>query len=247
MNHRMRILIFTVVLLKNSVASAVAPAERCPIMFFDLGQALIDTATNNYNPMFYLKPGPGFADNSRFPSGKEYIDLLTQRYGLSLGLLIDVPVDWGTPQDPPFEPINDPLTSKFLRTQEFLLGLHPADESSFTGIPFDWSPFGDLSGKGADRVLTGRIFLPSTEAERKLSKSLFLFQRGMEVSTGCPVIYQSSIEDEMRLAQKAGMIPFWVGHTSRTFYLPPERIDAYIQFARTPRPSGSPEFWRGPF
>jgi hypothetical protein len=222
-------------------------------MFFDLGQALVDTKTNNFNPMFLLVPGPGFADGSRFATSKDYTDFLTQRLGLSLGLIVDVPGVWGTAQDPALEPIRNAAAAKFLRTQEFLLGKHPADESSFRAPNFDWSPFGELSGSGVSRTLTGRVFLPPTDAQRKTNgqdhrpNSTFLFQQAMGVARGCPVIYQSSIESEMALALRAGMIPFWVGHTSKSFYLPPEQINAYIQFARQPRPAGSPEFWRGPF
>jgi hypothetical protein len=243
----LQIKVWWIVGLISILTRTTMAAERCPAMFFDLGETLIDTATNNYNPMFYMTVGPGFHDHARFPTGKEYIDTIDRQYGLSMGLLMDVPGEWGTPEDPALQPIRDLMAAKFLRTEEFLLGQHPDDHSSWTGIPFDWSPFGGLTGAGASRVLYGRIFEPRDDSERKHARSLVLFQRALAVSGGCPAIYQGGIEDEMALAQAAGMITFWVGHTSSTFYLPPERINAYIQFARTPRPPGAPPYWRGPF
>src|SRR4051812_40552411 len=109
-------------LLSAAVAAAATPVTRCPVMFFDLGQTLVDTKTNDFNPMFLLVPGPGFADSQLFETSKDYTDLLTQRFGLSLGLLVDVPGTWGTVRDKALEPIRNPFAAKFLRTKEFLLG-----------------------------------------------------------------------------------------------------------------------------
>ncbi|RYZ97010.1 MAG: hypothetical protein EOP11_22625, partial [Proteobacteria bacterium] len=120
-------------LLSNS---AQAACEK-PFVFFDLGQTLVDTDTNKYNPMFYYRlDAEKFSDAARYPDGKAYIDALTTQ-GFKVGLLTDIPGDWGT-NYPPEAPVLDLMSAKVIRTMDFLSGKVPGDGSSWIGTPLDW-------------------------------------------------------------------------------------------------------------
>src|SRR4051812_25113627 len=112
MNLFLRVFAISVAVLP-SVAIAAAPLA-CPFVYIDLGQTLVDTSTNNYNPMFYLKVDPSFSDHDRFPSAKEYVEALVSETRSPLGMIVDVPEAWGSSQDPPLEPVSDYMTAKFL-------------------------------------------------------------------------------------------------------------------------------------
>jgi hypothetical protein len=215
------------------VLDAEATASSCKKahLYFDLGQTLVDTDTHKYKPMFYFRLNAHqHSEAAFFPSAREYLEELVWR-GYKLGLLADIPGDWGV-NYPAAEPVRHLPTAKVLRTMAFLAGQHPEDNASWEGQPFDWSPFARIHGNGADRFVTGRVFLPQSNAERKKAGSLALFQRAVEAAgaEGCPALFQGEQEKEMELAEKAGMIPFWVGNTVRgQFFLQPEDIAAYIR------------------
>lgn len=216
------------------IASAFANCAK-PILFFDLGQTLVDTDTNKYNPMFYLKVDPKvFTDGNRFSDAKKYIDALVEAK-FDLGLMIDIPGDWGV-NYPLQEPIKNLPTAKLIRTMDFIAGIIPEDESGWTGEPFDWKPFVQIHGKGAERIFKGTFLASQTDTERKGKGSLVLFERAKKIADaqGCAAIYQGENEKEMILAEKAGMIPFWVGHTiSGSFFLAPEKA---VEYARDFQP-----------
>ena len=233
--------LITVLALSLLLAPGAEAAELCrrAFLYFDLGQTLVDTDTNQYNPMFYLKLNErDHSDAREFPSAKEYIDALADR-GHQLGILADIPGDWGV-NYPANEPVLDLPTAKVLRTMHFLAGLIPEDGASWAGEAFDWSPFVEITGEGAGRLALGRLFLPQSNSERKKVGSLAVFQRGVEAAKaqGCPAVFQGEQEKEMELAEKAGMIPYWVGHTVKgRFFLAPSEIAEYVR-------SFKPGAWR---
>lgn len=234
--------LFTILTLSILLAPGAEAAELCrrAFLYFDLGQTLVDTDTNQYNPMYYFRLNErDHSDARAFPTAKEYLDELAAR-GHQLGLLADIPGDWGV-NYPENAPVRDLPTAKILRTMDFLAGLVPADEASWTGEAFDWSPFVEITGEGSERLALGRLFLPQSNAERKKVGSLAVFHRGVEAAKaqGCPAVFQGEQEKEMELAEKAGMIPYWVGHTVKgRFFLAPEEIGAYVR-------SYKPGAWRG--
>ena len=225
--------LLTILSLSLLLAPGAQAAELCrhAFIYFDLGQTLVDTDTNKYNPMFYFKLSERDHSDARyFPSAKEYIDELASR-GHQLGILADIPGDWGV-NYPVAEPVRDLPTAKVLRTMDFLAGLLPEDGASWQGVAFDWSPFVEITGEGAERLALGRLFLPQTNAERKKVGSLAIFHRALEAAKaqGCPAVFQGEQEKEMELAEKAGLIPYWVGNTVKgRFFLDPSQVDAYVR------------------
>lgn len=227
-------ILIALVLLASTTASLAAQAQgTChqPMMFFDLGQTLVDTDTNKYNPMFYYRlDAREHSDARDFPTAKEYLDTLVAR-GHKLGLLADIPGDWGV-NYPANAPILDLPSAKAVRTMDFLAGVIPEDGASWTGTQFDWAPFVKIEGEGAARRAVGRLLLPQTNAERKGKGSGVLFERAMAIANAesCPAVFQGEQEGEMILAEKAGMIPYWVGHTQPgQFYLSPAEVNSYVK------------------
>jgi hypothetical protein len=209
-------------------------------MYFDLGQTLVDTDTNNYNPMFYFKLDANkYRDGREHPTSKSYVDELV-KLGHKLGILADIPGAWGV-NYPAQDPVRDLPTAKVLRTMDFLAGVILEDGASWAGEAFDWSPFVMIHGQGAARIAHGRLLLPQTNEERKKTGSLVVFERAQKIAkdAGCQAVFQGEQEKEMESAEKAGMIPFWVGHTiSGQFFLGAEQIDDYVSSYR-------PGDWRG--
>ena len=213
------------------IFSLASHAQTCahPWMFFDLGNTIVDTKTNNYNPMFYLADVQRFADGHDYKSSRDYLAALKNE-GYLLGLVMDVPEAWGKDY-PSTEPLKDYVSAKILRTMDFLEGKISDDKSSWLGDVMDWSPFGTFAGTGIDRVFVGRVFVPRTTAERKRSNSTVIFAQAFAQAqkAGCKALYQGESEAEMTLAEQAGLATFRVGSTnSSNFYLPISQIDSYV-------------------
>lgn len=232
--------LITILSLSCLLAMNAEAACEKPYMFFDLGETLVDTDSHNYKPMFYYKLDANkYRDSEEYPTAKAYIDRLVS-LGHKLGIMADIPGAWGVSY-PAHDPVRDLPTAKILRTMDFIAGLIPEDEASWQGEAFDWSPFVKISGNGPGRIAQGHLVLPQTNEERKKTGSLVVFQRALEIArhAGCPAVFQGENEKEMVLAEKAGMVPFWVGHTlSGQFFLPPEQAKAYVENYR-------PSEWRG--
>lgn len=209
-------------------------------VFFDLGNTIVDTATNNYNPIFYMTAVSDknedqtfkWKDGELYKNGREYINAVYEENTL-MGLLTDVPEKWGI-NYPEVEPVTDYPTAKIVRLLDFLAGRVPEDNTSWKeGEPeFEYKAFGAFKGEGADRKFVGRMFLPQNDTERKSKGSTVIFERAVAAAAaeGCKAIYQGEDEEEMKLAEKAGMYPFHVGKTSKThFYIPKEKFDWYVE------------------
>jgi len=209
-------------------------------IFLDLGNTLIDTKTNNYNPMFYMRDVHSkdmygkfkWFDGRRYKSARDYINDL-QKKNLKLGILTDVPEEWGA-NYPPEKPLKDLASAKILRLIDFLSGKVPADKTSWKEdeASWDFSPFGKFSGNDEDRVFKGSLFLPQRNTERKNKGSKVLFERGLVLAhkSKTSAIYIGEDLEEMQLAEDTGMIPFQIGVTSKKyFYLPPEKALWYAQ------------------
>lgn len=187
-----------------------------PFVFFDLGQTVIDTATNKYNPMF-LMPGAG-----------EYMARLRQR-GIPMGIISDIPQAWGR-DTADVSMIQDLPTAKWVRTLYFLQGRYPADKTSWMGAVLDPTNFGQFVGQGPGLLFRGRVLQPMNDTERKRNGSMVLFQRAraMAAECGCRAIFLGEDASEIALAHRAGISAFWVGHDGGpSFYLPVEQIDTY--------------------
>jgi hypothetical protein len=221
--------------------------EECvkPWVFFDLGNTIVDTKTNDYNPMFYMEDVSKklnnhfiWKDGALYINAKAYVDKLNADK-TTLGMLIDIPEEWGT-TDPPNNPILDIPTAKIVRTLDFLAGKYLGDHASWRkdegDVEFDSKPFGTFQGSGADLKFAGQLILPQKNSERKKvsghSNSTILFERAvaMAAEKGCKAIYQGEDTDEMKLADDAGMVVFQVGVTSKKyFYIPPNKLSWYAE------------------
>lgn len=208
--------LFPLAILLVIIGAAHARAdEKKAWIFFDLGQTLVDTDSFSYNPMFYL------------PGAKEYLDQVVAA-GHPVGLIIDIPEDWGKGY-----PAKDELTSKWLRTIDFIAGKVPDDGASWRGDPFDITPFGSFQGQGKDRVFKGRVLLPFTNAQRKDEGSTYLFEeaRRMAEAEGAKVLYVSEAADHVQAARGVGL----AGHTilpgvTGPMYVPLPEIDRFVEF-----------------
>jgi hypothetical protein len=213
-------------------------------VFFDLGNTIIDTKTHNYNPMFYMQELQAkdmygnfkWKDGKEYQSAREYIQAL-QKKSFQLGLLTDVPEEWGL-NYPPENPIKDLPSAKILRLIDFLGGKVLADKTSWKKgeAAWDFSPFGKFIGKDENRVFKGALFLPQKNIERKNKASKVLFERGLAWAAQSSqkdkiiALYIGEDLEEMQLAEEAGMIPFQVGVSStKYFYPPPEKIAWYAE------------------
>jgi hypothetical protein len=216
--------------------------KKCmkPWVFFDLGNTIVDTVTNNYNPIFHMqavsqKNEDGsykWKDGELYPSAREYINKLQEEKTI-LGLLPDVPEEWGV-NYPAAEPVLHYPTAKIIRLLDFLAGKVPSDNTSWKeGEPeFDYSPYGYFEGEGAEIKFYGRMFLPQNNTERKNKGSMVIFERAIAAAKehNCKTIYLGEDTEEMKLAEKAGMYPYLVGVTSKThFYIPKDKLDWYVE------------------
>ena len=221
--------LFLLILLFSS--NQVYSGCEKPLVFFDMGQTLVDTDTNHFHPMFYLKLDPAKYDDAKlYPTTKEYVDLL-QRKGFVLGLVMDIPGEWGLnyPQD---NPVKDFLSAKILRVMDFVKGVIPGDHSSWEGVPMDWSPFGEMTGQNEDRKFIGRIYVPMDNSERKRAGSTLMFERVKRFAEEqqCAVLYIGEDGKEMILAKRAGLATFQAGVTDpRNFFLDPDAIPEYVK------------------
>lgn len=229
--------------------------EECmqPWIFFDLGNTIVDTKTNDYKPMFYMEDVSKkiddvftWKDGPLYKNAKSYVDHLNDEK-ITMGMLIDIPEKWGV-NYPEANPILDIPTAKIVRTLNFLAGLHGEEDNASWrkeegDVAFDYLPFGKFSGLPANAALEGsslkfegRLLLPQNNTERKkvngLPNSHILFERAVALAKekNCKAIYQGEDTDEMQLAEEAGMIPFNAGTTSKNyFYLPLSKIKWYAE------------------
>jgi hypothetical protein len=76
-----------------------------------------------------------------------------------------------------------------------------------------------------------------------------MFERGKALAAqdGCDALYLGEDEKEMALADRAGMISFWVGHSSSTFFLGPNDLNDYISYSKKPRDPAQGPYWHGPY
>jgi hypothetical protein len=216
------LLAFTFVLTTGAIAQSAQVSCPHPWIFFDLGGTLIDTKTNNYAPMFAMT------------GATDYMAQLKAE-GYFTGLITDVPGSWGR-DNAEVSAIVDYQTAKVLRTKYFIEARYPEDKVSWQGPVFDWSSFGEFKGQGPQVQFQGRIVLPQTDKERKSSGNLIMFQRAyaMAAQAGCDALYMGEEEVQMRMAEKAGLVPFRVGSSlPNTFYLPVEQIDTYVKAHRS--------------
>lgn len=235
-------LIFTMSRNANAQSFTRVEKEECMNVwvFFDLGNTIVDTATNNYNPIFHLQKVSAknedgtykWNDGSLYKSSREYIQAL-QDDKITMGVLPDVPEEWGV-NYPDESPIKDYSSAKIYRLLDFLAGKVPADNTSWleTEAHFDYTPFGSFAGEGSELVFTGRMFLPQNNTERKNKGSAVIFERAVEAAAkeGCKAIYQGEDAEEMKLAEKAGMYPYLIGKTSKTyFFIPRDKLNSYVE------------------
>ncbi|MBS1964091.1 MAG: hypothetical protein JST04_17905 [Bdellovibrionales bacterium] len=188
-----------------------------PYVFFDLGNTLVDTKTHDYNPM------------SLMPGAAAYVEKLLAA-GYPLGLIVDVPEEWGR-NYPPGEPVKDLKTAKWLRTLDFINGKVPEDKTSWEGKPFDANLFGEFKGEGRGRVFVGRVLQPMKDAQRKDGGSLVLFEEAKKIAeaAGCDALYISEAEDQLKWANAAGVPSYGVGHgLAGEVYLPEKKIAKYV-------------------
>src|SRR5687768_17107062 len=95
-----------------------------PYMFFDLGETLVDTETTNFQSITYM------------PGAYQYLRDL-QANGYPIGMLINIPEDWGTTNE-----------EKVAQTKKFIEGRWVDKD------PMDWEMF------------TAGIFVPPSDARR---------------------------------------------------------------------------------
>lgn len=221
MLHRRVVLSCLVMMLSILPSAFVSATEKTcerPMIFFDIGETLVNTTTHKYNPSYFL------------PGAHEYLRGL-HAHGHALGIIADVPERFGR-DNPDVSGIRDYLTAKIVRLKSFMEGHYPDDKTSWQGPVFDWSLFGHFEGSGENLQFRGPVFLPLTDSEQKKKRSRAMFNRAYLAATeaGCIGIYLGEEEYQMDLARDSGLVPFWVGHTlPDQFFLPVERIDEYVR------------------
>ncbi len=200
-------------------------ANECAkaFIFFDLGETLIDTNSHDFNPMF-IKPG-----------ALEHLQLLNE-HGYPLGLITDVPENWGSDQ-PDVLKIRDFHTAKFKRLLNFTEGIYASDKSSWIGPKFNWTFFGTFENRtspkdDANLKFWGRVILPYKTSERKKNGGVVMFQRARQLATqmGCQAVYETSEGTEIEPAYSQGLIPYWVGHEFKnSHFLPIDKIQDIVK------------------
>jgi hypothetical protein len=192
-----------------SALPAVAAECPRPWILFDTGQTLVATP-------------PDYKNMRNMPGMEDYIKALGEENYL-LGLVINVPEDWGSEI-----PVQDPIAKRVIYTQQFFQeGWMPK------AAVFPWDPFGKFEGKGSTREFKGRVFFPMKDAERKpaICPSCVLnVALNAAKKAGCAAIFEGEDAEEMKAAEEVGLIPFQVGNTDPSqFYLAPEKIEAYVK------------------
>ncbi len=238
----MRVL-FVVFLISASYLGFSQEGEVCtkPWIFFDLGNTIVDTKTNNYKPMFYMrdvaqKNADGsyvYEDGQLYKNAKDYIDAL-HLAGYPLGMVIDIPERWGQPY-PLDNPVSDVNTAKTLRLMDFIKGVYP-DEATWldvegeTTLLMDWSLFGSFSGEGSEKKFNGSLVLPQKNSERKSEGSTILFERALSLakSQNTCAIYMGEDQAELELASSVGIFTYRVG-SGKSFYLSVDEIESFVK------------------
>ncbi|MBX9766805.1 MAG: hypothetical protein K2X47_06000, partial [Bdellovibrionales bacterium] len=161
--------------------------DKCtkPWVFFDLGQTIVDTDTNKYNPMFYM------------PNAYEYVQSLN-KLGHKTGMIIDIPEQWGR-DTAELKAIKDLATAKWIRILKFLAGEIPADETSWKGRAFELRHFGAFTGLGPKGQLQpstkfeGQVVVPMKDSERKDTGNPIVFVRALALAdkASCEAVYMS--------------------------------------------------------
>ena len=191
---RLRVLLLGLALF--SLPALAGGACDKPWIYFDLGlNTLVDTShedptTHDLVEVYYM------------PGANEYLEKLRE-LGYHLGLLVDVPEEWGASNEEMFT-----ATKAY-----FASGWAPKDGAH--ALDMDWSRFANDA-----------VFFPPKNKFRKASNSLYLFKKGIEAAAafGCKAIYQATKKKEIVLAKLAGMKGYQVGVEGQSYYLPVEQI-----------------------
>jgi len=189
MKSSLRSLILSLLALVSATAHAYPVTCEKPWVFFDLGaNTLIDTQTFDFNKIFYM------------PGALEYLRGLRKK-GYHLGLIINVPEDWGKEE-------GGTQMAKLKATQEFIAKTWTEPK------PFAWELF-DL----------GPAF-PPTDAQRKPAPFLFEQAVSRARGAGCDAVYQGTLADEIPAARAAGMVGIRLGQEKYDgqYYYPEARL-----------------------
>ncbi|MFI5497030.1 hypothetical protein [Actinoplanes sp. NPDC051859] len=164
----------------QAAVTPTAAASRCakPVVYFDLGNVLIDTS--DWTKVRYVD------------GALEYLDELKNSH-ITLGLIINIPESWGTTQ------------KKKLATMKKYIADRWVDED-----PFVWSYF------------EGHIVLPRNDAERKPAP--VMFKRARAAVYPCKSYYQGEVDEEVAVADQAGLVTYRVNQLGKPFYLPATQI-----------------------
>ncbi len=198
-------------ILAAALFSVSAHATSClqPWMLFDTGDTLVIVPEDYKN----MHNEPGL---------EGYLKQL-EAANFPLGLIINVPEDWGQEI-----PVDDLLTRKVLYTQQFFREGWLGDAPDFP-----WGRFGKIEGQGKDRRFHGHVFFPAKNSDRKpgtCPTCTLNLAFDAAKKAGCPAIYQGEDAAEMEAAEKVGLIPFQVGHTDPAeFFLRSEKILNYLK------------------
>ncbi len=160
-----------------------------PWVFFDLGNTLV--IHREGTPSRYA------------PGAKEYINELKRR-GFQIGLITNVPIEWGPTSQEKIEALRRLLADSWSRGPD--------------SIPMDWEDFPE-----------NRILVPNAEAERKPAP--FLFQSALalvsheENGADCKVVFQGEAPDEVQSARDQGITAYLVDSDPATPFMPIELLE----------------------
>lgn len=199
----------TILLIALSFFLVPDAGAACTRIYFDTGETLISVP-------------PDYKNMTNKPGLEDYLESLEEG-GYELGLIVNVPEDWGNEID-----VKDPLTRRFLYTQQFFTEGWKAGTD-----PFPWQFFGKVEGEGRARVYKGHAFFPFKNTERKPGNcESCVLNRAYRAAkdAGCRAVYLGEDAAEMAAAEQIGFIPFQVGHSDAgNFFLPLEKIQGYIK------------------
>ncbi|MGZ3693558.1 MAG: hypothetical protein ACXWQO_05165 [Bdellovibrionota bacterium] len=205
----MKALVMSLFCFVSLTSTAEAAGCTHPWIYFDTGETLVAVP-------------PDYKNMSNEPGMEKYLGQL-QDQGNPLGLVVNVPEDWGDEI-----PVTNLLARRVLYTQQFFR------EGWLAGAAeFPWGFFGKIEGTGKNRTFKGHVFFPTKNSDRKpaVCPTCALNLAFDEAhAAGCPAIYEGEDAKEMEAAEQIGFIPFQVGHTdSANFYLLPEKVQTYLK------------------
>lgn len=163
--QKFSLLIFSILLL----GPATYAEENAKWVFFDLGKTVLDHGAYNSDIS-------SFEDQRYMTGSRELLqDLLDDGY--NIGLIIDIPEEWGNTYE-----------TKFTTLKTFV-----ASGWSDANYPeFEWQLF-------------THILLPLNNTERKSTNNTILFERALELANVTSAIYIGENINEMPLAESVNM------------------------------------------